>query len=93
MPFDIVSPSNDTLWMRAIQLSYRYVFAACLSLIILTSLSPTKETTISWARPSKYFRGILSLKIWLPIATLSYSIYIWHVTVMGIFGISILSDL
>lgn len=51
---------------------------------MLTSLSPTPETSISWLRPSKYFRGLLSLKLWLPIATLSYSVYLWHPVVLVI---------
>ena len=93
LPYDIVTPTDTVLWKRAIQFSYRYIFSSCLSLMILSSLSPTKETTISWARPSKYFRGLLSMKIWLPIATVSYSIYLWHHTLMSILGAVSFTDL
>ena len=32
------------------------------------------------------------MKIWLPIATLSYSIYLWHHTLMSILGFTVFAD-
>jgi len=76
----------QTFWINLACFSFRYAFSAFLSVLILVSMSPEPETPISWARPSKYFRGFLSFRIWLPIATLSYSIYIWHFLI--IFGLA-----
>ena len=55
--------------------------------MILVSMSPKQDTPISWARPSKYFRGFLSLGIWLPLATVSYSVYLWHHIPMAIISV------
>ena len=46
--------------------------------MILVTLSTPTDAVIPWKYPSKYFRALLSSPIWLPIATLSYSIYLWH---------------
>jgi peptidoglycan/LPS O-acetylase OafA/YrhL len=50
--------------------------------MLLVSMSPKKEDSISWARPSCFFRAFLSIGIWLPLANLSYSIYLWHFFIM-----------
>ena len=61
--------------------------SACLGLMMYASLAPPAETSISWTRPSKYFRGLLSLNVWVPIATLSYSLYLWHPCIMAVVSV------
>ena len=82
IPNEVNDLTNHVVWARLLQFSYRYVFSSCLGIMILLMLSPAADTKIDIWRPSKYFRDFLSLNIWLPIATLSYSIYIWHPTIM-----------
>jgi peptidoglycan/LPS O-acetylase OafA/YrhL len=86
LPLEFIIPENDVAWMRLINMSYRYFFSIAISVLILTSLSPSPEKSISWWRPSKYFRALMSLKLWLPIATLSYSVYLWHPIVFFALG-------
>lgn len=82
VPYDITFVQDVSFLKRLIRHSYRYAFSAFLSVIILLSMSPKKEDSINWARPSCFFRAFLSLGIWLPLATLSYSIYLWHFFIM-----------
>jgi len=44
-------------------------------------LSPKPSTAIDWKRPTKYMRAFLSSSFWIPIATISYSMYLWHLFV------------
>ena len=41
-------------------------------------LSPLPEDSIVWYRPVRYIRGFLSMNIWVPLANLTYSIYLFH---------------
>lgn len=56
----------------------RQVFGAALSFLVAVMLSPKPEDPIEGFRPSKWLRAILSLDFWVPIATISYSLYIVH---------------
>ena len=62
--------------------SYRALYGASLAYLILLMISPSPKTAIPFKHPTKYIRAFLSLSLWVPIATLSYSIYLWH---MGMF--------
>jgi len=59
---------------------FRAVYGGCLSYLILLMISPDPNSTIPYSRPTKFIRGFLSLPFWIPIATLSYSIYLWHIS-------------
>ena len=59
--------------------SYRAFYGASLAYLILLMISPDPKATISFKNPTKYIRGFLSLSLWVPIATLSYSLYLWHI--------------
>jgi peptidoglycan/LPS O-acetylase OafA/YrhL len=52
-------------------------------------LSPKPLTVISSSRPTKYMRAFLSSSFWVPIATLSYSMYIWHLIIAVVFKVII----
>jgi len=41
-------------------------------------LSPKPDQNIPWYRPTKYMRAFLSWKIWLPLANLTYTFYLFH---------------
>lgn len=41
-------------------------------------LSPKPSDSISYQRPTRFLRWMLSWSFWLPIANISYSFYIWH---------------
>jgi len=78
IPVEIVDYQDTDLQTQIMTSTYRHVFSACLALMILVTLSTPADVSIPWNYPSKYFRAFFSSPIWLPIATLSYSIYLWH---------------
>ena len=57
----------------------RQLCGLSLSYLIVLMLSPKPDESIPWYRPTKYMRAMLSLKFWVPIAVLSYSMYVSHV--------------
>ena len=59
----------------------RQVFGVCLSYILFQMLSREKISKVS---PVFWLKSFLSLKVWVPIANLSYTIYLWHLTMMSI---------
>jgi len=72
------------IWM----VTSRQLFAAAVCFIMYIIVSPFGDQ-LSWFRPSRLFRSILSWSIWVPIATLSYSMYLWHMG--GLFALKGLS--
>lgn len=58
----------------------RQIYGASISYLLLLMLSPKPEENIPWYRPTKYMRGYLSWKIWLPLANLTYAFYLFHDT-------------
>jgi peptidoglycan/LPS O-acetylase OafA/YrhL len=64
------------LWLICIA---RSLYGAVLAYLILLCVSAdTVVNPIPWYRPTRWIRAFLCLDIWLPIATVSYSMYIWH---------------
>lgn len=45
-------------------------------------LSPKPDQNIPWYRPTKYMRAFLSWKIWLPLANLTFTFYLFHGVVL-----------
>tara|TARA_B110000285_G_scaffold80627_1_gene93073 strand:+ start:212 stop:628 length:417 start_codon:yes stop_codon:yes gene_type:complete len=45
-------------------------------------LSPKPDQNIPWYRPTKYIRAFLSWKIWLPLANLTFTFYLFHGVVL-----------
>jgi len=62
---------------------FRPLYGLCLAHLIKLMISPMPEDTIPIYRPIKVLRGFLSMSMWVPIANLSYSVYLWH---MGIYS-------
>jgi len=62
--------------------TFRTIYGGCLSYLILLMISPIPSEAMRWSRPTKYIRGFLSFFLWLPIANLSYSMYLWHLYLM-----------
>jgi peptidoglycan/LPS O-acetylase OafA/YrhL len=60
------------------------------SYLLLLILSPKPEEFIPWYRPVKYMRYFLSMKVWIPIANLTYSIYLFHFFVIQKLGPTII---
>lgn len=60
----------------------RPLYGLCLAVLIVLMLSPKPDESISWYRPSRYMRGFLSASIWLPVAVVSYSLYLFHVQII-----------
>lgn len=60
----------------------RPLYGLCLAVMIVLMLSPRPDESISWYRPSRYMRAFLSASIWLPIAVVSYSLYLFHVQII-----------
>ena len=58
----------------------RQIYGASISYLLLLMLSPKPEDNIPWYRPTKYMRAFLSWKIWLPLANLTYTFYLFHDT-------------
>ena len=56
----------------------RQIYGGMLAYLLLLIISPAVETNIPWYRPTKYMRWFLSLNIWVPIASLTYVIYLFH---------------
>lgn len=59
----------------------RQIFGLCLSYLVYLALNPAIKM-IPYFRPSRLVSMILSWKFWIPIATLSYSIYLFHIPYM-----------
>lgn len=64
-------------------MTVRPLYGLCLAYLIEMILSPKPDQTIAYYRPSKYLRWFLSSRFWVPIATTSYSFYIWHLYVLN----------
>ncbi len=56
----------------------RVAYGLALSYLLALMLSPKVEDTIPWYRPNKFLRWMLSWSMWVPVATLSFSFYLWH---------------
>ena len=61
----------------------RQLFGLSLAYLMHLALNPSCGD-LSYLRPSKLLKAALSAKIWLPIATLSYSFYLIHIVVIQI---------
>lgn len=59
--------------------SCRQLFGASIAYLIHLMLSPKPETPIKWYRPTCFLRWLLSKKLWVPLATVSYSFYVFHI--------------
>ena len=80
-PFPFSTPS----WLCLIYWSFsRSIYGLCLSYLMLLMVSQNSEP-LPWYRPVRYMKWILSANFWVPIATLSYSVYIWHIPFALIF--------
>jgi peptidoglycan/LPS O-acetylase OafA/YrhL len=64
----------------------RTIYGACLAYLILLVISADTKVQIPIYRPTKWMRAFLEWNFWLPIATFSYSMYVWHILVLEIFG-------
>ena len=62
----------------------RQLCGLSLSYLIALMLSPKPNQSIPWYRPTIYMRAMLSLRFWVPIAVLSYSMYVSHVYMIGL---------
>ena len=66
----------------------RPVYGMCLSYLL--AIIVTAKEDASFFRPSGFLRAFLSWSFWLPIATVSYSFYVWHVPLVfdkGLFNL------
>ena len=59
----------------------RPLYGLTLTYVVYLALNPACPE-ISWYRPAKITRTILSWNIWLPFATLSYSCYLFHIIML-----------
>ena len=71
---------------------YRPLYGLCLAHLIKLMISPAPEDTIPMHRPTKFLRAFFSMSMWVPIANLSYSVYLWHIIFLsslenGYFGL------
>lgn len=66
--------------------THRTLFAIGITILLLAALFPSSII-------GRVFNKILSLKFWVPIAHLSYSIYIFHIFVVGWVHINIKANL
>ena len=80
--------SEISLWFSILWFSIfgRPLYGACVAYLILLAVSADPERKIPCYRPTKWLRAFLEANFWLPIATFSYSMYIWHIYVLAIFG-------
>ncbi len=71
---------QDIHYSKAYQIfylvSHRTLFSVGITILLLAALFPVSHI-------GKAFNRVLSLKFWVPIAHLSYSIYIFHIFVVG----------
>jgi len=63
----------------------RQIYGLCLSYLVYLALNPA-NTMVSFFRPSRIMNMILSWRIWIPVATLSYSMYLFHLPYLILFG-------
>lgn len=81
-----VSPHQYASWAPVPHFIYmttcRQIFGAAVAYLIHMMLTPKPETPIDWYRPSCFLRWILSKQFWVPIATISYSFYVFHIAVI-----------
>ena len=82
---DITDNANiKFIWLCIVS---RQLYGACLAYLILLCISANEDTNpIPWYRPTRWIKGFLCMNIWLPIATFSYSMYIWHLRFLDILG-------
>ena len=79
-PTDGELPFMNEPFLRTIYVGIaRQIFGLCLSYLLYIMILPNPNTSISLWRPTCYMRSLLSSNIWVPIATLSYSLYLWHI--------------
>ena len=64
----------------------RQLFGLSLAYLMHLALNPSCGD-LSYFRPCKWFKEVLSAKLWLPIATLSYSFYLIHIMVIAPFNL------
>ena len=55
----------------------RSIYGLSLAYLMLLMVISNQQD-LPWYRPVRYLRYILSAKLWIPIAMVSYSLYIWH---------------
>ena len=66
------------------------MYGAALGFIVLMTVLEDPKTKLTYCHPVRYIKGFLSLNIWVPIATLSYSIYIFHKSIIVFYILGIL---
>lgn len=71
----LLSPMLNTIWSAM----GRSIYGLFLSYLIYFVLQDGEK---EWYRPTRWMKWFLSLKMWLPVAMLSYSIYLLHLTVL-----------
>ena len=64
----------------------RPLYGACVAYLILLTISAADNTKIPCYRPTRWLRAFLEWNFWLPIATCSYSMYVWHILVLECLG-------
>lgn len=69
-------------WFWFYMSTIRIIFGLCWCYMIPGILTNTEITSDT---PAYYFHALLSSKIWLPISTISYTIYIWHTLIISYF--------
>jgi hypothetical protein len=77
----LISSIDYPIFNKYVLIFGRQIFGLSLSYLAYLALNPA-ITKISYFRPSRVVSMILSWKIWIPIATLSYSIYVFHIPYM-----------
>ena len=61
----------------------RSIYGLCLAYLLVIMLSTDPESSIAWFRPTRYMRAFLSWSFWLPFATLSFSLYLFHLQIIN----------
>lgn len=67
-------PILNVIWIC----TSKQLYGLSISYLLTIILSPKPDDSIPCYRPSKFLRWILSWSMWVPVASLSYSFYLWH---------------
>ena len=79
--------TERNLWMNpVVHFIYtalsRSVYGGCLTYLVAAMLDAHPDESITGYRPTSFLRWFLSWDFWVPIARLSYSVYLWHIVII-----------